>query len=1121
MSVSNKNDLLKLDKDSLINYKRGKTTYTFLPDGSVFEIISGSIMINQFYSNACCQSPARLLLRLYENNKIIHCQNLTDSTVSEFGRGNFGLVWQGEFFGAAYKVTLMPHSESIWLTKVEIDSKKYTYDVVYGIDIGLANKGGVLSNELFTSQYLDRVVHTSENGYVITCRQNQPQNGKFPYMSTGMVEGKAIHYSTDAMQFFAPQYKQTNIAAACCHDLPDVNYQYELSYSALQSEKLVGKNSLTFFNYFNADHPEEIKSLEFWREITDSFRECDFNAGAVILKKRSTAMLDFNKTLTGQKLSDEELNSYFPEQFFREEQNGTLLSFFVPDTHEHVALPAKEAQLERSQGHIITSGFELDELPQNLITSTNYMIGVFSAQTVVGNTSMNKLNSVFRGLLNIDKTSGQRIFVKIGEDFHLLTMPSVYIMGLNYSKWLYKIEGDVLTITSYAVFDEAKIITSISSKNNINYEFIITNRINLGSNEYDNPISYVKNDENFVFAAADGASRDIYPDLKYYMSFDGAKIKAIDNADCGFGYDTTLFAVISEKTSNLAVTVFGTLTDEPYLPVASDLEIEHKKYLDFYKTVLNDFSLVFDKENERISKINEISYWYAHNALVHFAVPHGLEQNGGAAWGTRDICQGPIEFFLSGGHFGLVRKILLKVFANQLDSLKEWPQWFMFDKYPYNAGDCHGDVVFWPLKTICDYILRTNDYSILNESVSFKNNDLSEAYNKTVTEHIKIATETIFERFIGETGLITYAGGDWDDTLQPINNDFKKDLVSTWTVTLAYQVFSLMRDVFFKCDTGFSKYCGECAERIKASFEKHLINDGVIAGFGYIKNGEVQPLLHPKDNMTGINYRLLPMTRSIIAELVTKEQAAVNYKTIDQKLKCPDGVRLMDKPAQYTGGVSKIFVRAEQAANVGREISLCYIHAHIRYIEAMAKYGKPADCWEALAVINPINIQSEVKTAALRQSNAYFSSSEGAYNDRYEFARDFDKLRKGEIEVKAGWRIYSSGPGIFLNQLFTAVLGFRPEESGVIFDPVLPCSLSGMQMIRQYQKYDLNIKYSFSRQVEDTEFCAVKQILFNGKPVKGDRIDNPYRTGGLRIYNGELAANLIESNINYIEIILD
>ena len=36
--------------------------------------------------------------------------------------------------------------------------------------------------------------------------------------------------------------------------------------------------------------------------------------------------------------------------------------------------------------------------------------------------------------------------------------------------------------------------------------------------------------------------------------------------------------------------------------------------------------------------------------MIHLTVPHGLEQYTGAAWGTRDVCQGPVEFLLALEH---------------------------------------------------------------------------------------------------------------------------------------------------------------------------------------------------------------------------------------------------------------------------------------------------------------------------------------------------------------------------------------------------------------------------------------------------------------------------------------
>lgn len=84
-------------------------------------------------------------------------------------------------------------------------------------------------------------------------------------------------------------------------------------------------------------------------------------------------------------------------------------------------------------------------------------------------------------------------------------------------------------------------------------------------------------------------------------------------------------------------------------------------------------------------------------------------------------------------------------------------------------------------------------------------------------------------------------------------------------------------------------------------------------------------MVHPSDTETGIQYRLLPMTRSMISELLTPEQVEAHYDVIQDKLFCPDGVRLMNRPAQYVGGVSTHFKRAEQAANfTGKlDFSMC------------------------------------------------------------------------------------------------------------------------------------------------------------------------------------------------------
>ena len=116
----------------------------------------------------------------------------------------------------------------------------------------------------------------------------------------------------------------------------------------------------------------------------------------------------------------------------------------------------------------------------------------------------------------------------------------------------------------------------------------------------------------------------------------------------------------------------------------------------------------------------------------------------------------------------------------------------------------------------------------------------------------------------------------------------------------------------------------------------------------------------------------------------------------------------MNKP-NYRGGVSTNFKRAEQAANFGREIGLQYVHAHIRYTEAMAKIGQRDKTWQALMQINPVQLKEVVHNAELRQANAYFSSSDGDFKTRYESQENFGKLKDGSIGVKVVGEFIQAG----------------------------------------------------------------------------------------------------------------
>lgn len=1082
-----------------ITFTKGNTVCAFLPTGDVHQFTHQDLLVNQLLGNTMDGSANNIYMRIHEADEMTVVPLLGVKSDSTFSYNENRAVWNGQFDEIEYTVTFTLETESTWFWRVDVKASNKTVDFIYAQDLSLANKGATVTNELYMSQYCDHKVLEGEQGYVICSRQNQNQGGRFPYLQQGSMDAKIIGFSTDAMQFFGKEYKLTNEPQALRGDLENVNYQFELSYIALQTEQMHIEDTqgVTFYNIFKPTYELAVSEIEFLEELTIP----TIDAKELITVDKIKLNQAFNGTFVSKVLTQDELNQYFPERKMEEVLNGDVISFFTPE-HTHVVLQQKELQVERPHGHIITSGINETEISEGLITSTNYMYGIFNAQVVCGNTTLNKLLSMPRGLLNLFKNSGQRIYVKFDQSYQLLTLPAAYELGVNFAKWFYKIGEDVLVITSYAAANQSDIILEVVSTNNVKYEFVVTNQLVMGDQEFNQPSVVEVEDNRIVIKPVEGSFlANTYPEIHYVMNVLGTTFTVSDDElfyEDRQSRNSSLMTLSTEAVSNFQIVIEGRLEKVDSHVENYSLASEKAKFDELYNRLTCGFKLSLEGNSEKynLDKLNEVFWWYTHNAMTHYAVPHGLEQPGGAAWGTRDVCQGPLEYFMATQHYELSRNIIKEIFAHQFLETGEWPQWFMFDKYNMQQDDSHGDVIFWPLKSLGDYIRITGDHTILTEQVvyrHFPHGQLTES--ETILDHVKRALESIKERFLYGKALISYAGGDWDDTLQPANKALKEKLVSSWTVALAYQTIKQLGVVLGEADASYADEMTAMAAEIKQTFNELLIKDDVVAGFAYCEDANtIEYMLHPDDTKTGINYRLLPMTRSIISELVSPEQAKKNIELIDEHLMCPDGVRLMNRPATYKGGVIEFFQRAEQASNVGREIGLQYVHAHIRYIESMAKVGLADRAWKGLYTINPINIKEEVPNAVMRQSNTYFSSSDGAFNTRYEFQENFDKLRTGDVKVKGGWRIYSSGPGIYLNQLVSNVLGLRFTNEAVILDPVIPQELNGLKFNYAYETKPVTFVYYV-----EGEGNTVTKVEIDGNAMAFTSLENTYRTGGVAI----------------------
>ena len=221
-----------------------------------------------------------------------------------------------------------------------------------------------------------------------------------------------------------------------------------------------------------------------------------------------------------------------------------------------------------------------------------------------------------------------------------------------------------------------------------------------------------------------------------------------------------------------------------------------------------------------------------------------------------------------------VRDLLLRVFAAQNPD-GDWPQWFMFFERERNIrpGDSHGDIVFWPLVVLAQYLVASGDGGVLDERVPFFDARGRHAgETATVWQHAERALSLMKKRVIPGTSLAAYGHGDWNDSLQPADPSLRDHLCSAWTVTLHVQALTALARALRGIGRPDDAVPLETwADEVKEDFRRLLVRDGVLTGYAlFEERGSVRYLLHPSDAATGVRYSSLAMIHAILEDMLTK-----------------------------------------------------------------------------------------------------------------------------------------------------------------------------------------------------------------------------------------------------------
>ena len=1093
-------------------------------DGSLRSLAFGDFVVNLFVGSALEAGPANLVLRRHEAGveftRLLGPRSPTRWCIDP-AAGQ--LEGAGEWQGLRYRVALrLAAAAPAWFWHVRVDNTRsdpVRIDLLLLQDIALAPYAALRLNEYYVSQYVDHtpLAHAAR-GTVLASRQNQAVGTRHPWCAVGSLN-RCVAHATDALQVHGLASRAGRLEPGLTQGLPATRLQHEHSMLALQDEMrelAPGETAqLGAFGCLQADHPQASSPSDLaYVDATLALPEAGPPSwrGDAAAAPSASNLFATAPLLCVQDLDEAALDSLFGGERRHVERaaDGSVLGFFHAEG-SHVVLRAKELAQLRPHGQVLRTG-TLPVPDESALTSTVWMGGVFHSMLTQGHVSINRCLSTVRSYLGLFRSHGLRVFVELEGRWHLLDQPSAFEMQPDACRWVYLHAAGRIDVSSRAHSEPHAFGLELEVIEGPAPRCLVCLHVALDGDDGSTPGRVHWGRDGAAVWLAPAARSELgrrFPQGRWRIEpSSGTTIEHV-------GGDETLFldgmtrqlpylTLTTAPTRAARFTLLGGfVTSGPDVPAADTPAAKGERLA----PLLHITAPAGSTPVAPLARLVELLPWLRQNALVHYLAPRGLEQFSGGGWGTRDVCQGPVELLLAHGHAAPLRELLLRVMKAQRGD-GDWPQWFMFFERDaaIRAGDAHGDIVFWPLLALGQYLLASGDASILDEAVPFFPRRASRAGARhSIWRHALRALALTRRRTVAGTVLAAYGHGDWNDALQPADPAMREHMCSAWTVTLHHQTLTTLARAL-RC-VGRKNAAARLereAAAVRRDFRRLLLVDDVLAGYALFDAAATEPvryLLHPRDEATGVRYSVLAMIHAILEGLFDAAQMRHHLRLIDAHLSGPDGARLFDRPLAYHGGLQRHFQRAESASFFGREIGLMYMHAHLRYAQALAHVGEADRFFRALCQANPIGLREFVPNATLRQSNCYTSSSDAAFADRYQAAAEYERVREGTIDLDGGWRVYSSGAGILYALVVRHLFGLRLEADALLIDPVLPAALDGLRLHVVLLQNDLEVVY----RVQGTG-CGVTALQLDGRPLVFVEEANPYRRGAARVPLGDVTS---------------
>lgn len=418
----------------------------------------------------------------------------------------------------------------------------------------------------------------------------------------------------------------------------------------------------------------------------------------------------------------------------------------------------------------------------------------------------------------------------------------------------------------------------------------------------------------------------------------------------------------------------------------------------------------------------------------------------GGAFGFRDQLQDVISLLYSNPE--IARKQILVHAQHQFceGDVQHWWHPGCSDK---GIRTKFSDDLLWLPYTVFEYIDKTGDFGILNESACYlEDSPLGDGENerygaakrsdKCSSIYVHCTKAIDYALKFGEHGIPLMGSGDWNDGMNTVGNKGKGE--SIWLGWFLYDILNKFTNICEKLnDKDHADAYAENAEKIKDSIEKYGW-DGKWYLRAYFDDGT--PLGSSSNSECMIDS--ISQTWSILSKGGSEERVKLSMKAVeDYLIKKDDGMILLFTPPFDKGDLNPGYIKGYLPGV--RENGGQYTHAAAWVIYALCLLKQEEKAYEFFSLINPINHARTPMECARYKVEPYVMAADIYYANSHV--------------GRGGWTWYTGSASWVYRAGLEGILGFKKHGDTLTIEPCVPKSWHGYTIDYTYKssKYHIEV----------------------------------------------------------------